>query len=179
MSNSLQEYGRKKRKYFGTVGTPVAIDTTTDITGGGEAVFYVTDVYRVGVLVTTSYTVPASGALTITLASADPVHASPATFATLSFGTTDYDIGDIAWADVIVPVAQASGDDTLSEGTTSQTSLINVAPAGPLRLSPGQAYELTVANAAAAGDGIIVVEYVEFDEARPNGVYGGEVYVNP
>ena len=131
MSTSNQEYGRKQRMQFGTVATPLAIDTTTDITASGQPVVLVTDIYRVGVLVTTAYTVPASGALTITLAKANPVHASPATFATLSFGTTDYDIGDVIWADVIVPVAQASGDDTLAGGTTTQTSLIDVAPSRP------------------------------------------------
>lgn len=172
------EFLDKKRVQFGTVGTPLAIDTTTDITSGGYLFGVRADVYRVGVVVTTSYTPPASGALTITLAKADPVNASPTTFATLSFGTTDYDIGDVIWADVIVPVAQASGDDTLTGGTTPQTSLLDVGPAGPMQVDPGQAMELTVANAAVAGDGIIIVEFVEHDEARkfPN---DGIVFVNP
>ena len=173
-----QEYAKKKRVQFGTVGTPLAIDTTTDITGGGYLWGVRADVLRVGVVVTTSYTPPASGALTITLAKADPVNASPSTFATLSFGTTDYDIGDVIWADVKAAVAQASGDDTLDGGTTPQTSLIDVAPAGPMQVDPGQAMELTVANAAQAGDGIIIVEVIEYDEARayPS---DGEVFLNP
>ena len=178
MSVSNHELARKKRVQFGTVGTPLAIDTTTDITGGGYLFGVRADVYRVGVVVTTAYTPPASGALTITLSKADPVNASPVAFATLSFGTTDYDIGDVIWADVIGAVAQSSGEDTLTGGTTPQTSLIDVGPAGPMQVDPGQAMELTVANAAVAGDGIIIVEVVEFDEARrfPG---DGEVFVNP
>lgn len=176
----LNFWTQKSRIYYdnATPGGGVAIDTTTDITGGGRVIGVPAHILRVGIVITTAYTPPASGALTMTLSRAHPVNASPSSFAVLSFGTTDYDIGDTVWADVIVPVAQASGDDTLTGGTTPQTSLLDVAPSGPMQLDPGDAFELAVTNAAQAGDAVVIVEYIELDEGRrfPN---DGVVFVNP
>lgn len=165
-----REYGQKKRIQVGTVASPTALDSAAEIFTGGVLNRF--DIYRVGFLVTTSATDPASGEFTLLLRKETPLGASPATFATLTYTVPDAPaIGDVYWADVIVPVAQASGDDTLTGGTTPQTSLIDVAPSGPMTVEPGNAYVLEISNQLATGDGIVIVEGIEFDESRPTGTY--------
>lgn len=85
--------------------------------------------------------------------------------------TTDVAAGTVLYRDVILAVAQASGDDTLTGGTTTQTSLLNVGPAGPLHVRPGEEVVFEVTDAAdTAGTGRIWVEYVESDFALANAV---------
>lgn len=173
-------WANKRRVYFpgSTPGTGVAIDGATDITGGGYVPGVKSYVNRVGLVIGTSYTPPASGALQLTLSLADPVNASPVSFAVLSFGTTDYEIGDVIWVDVIAPVAQTSGQDALASNPRSMpTSLLDVAPAGPMEVPPGAAFELSVSNAAQAGDATVIVELIE--ESEPLAFSAGNVYINP
>ena len=79
--------------------------------------------------------------------------------------------GKVVYKEVIVPVAQAAGDDTLTGGVTSQTSVVNVGPSGPLRLAPGEQAVLEVSNAVgAASTGFLFIEYAElgFEKAHAN-----------
>jgi hypothetical protein len=72
--------------------------------------------------------------------------------------------GKVVYKDVIIPVAEAAGDDTLSfgGGTTPQTSLVNVGPSGPLRVEPGQQAVLEISNAnGAVATGFVFVEYAD------------------
>lgn len=170
-------YSNKKRVQFGTVGTPLALDGATDVTAGGYAPGVKVFVNRVGIVVTTSYTEPASGDLQLTLSLADPVNAAPVSFAVLDFGDTTYAIGDVIWADVIVPVAQAAGEDALASNPRSMpTSVLDVAPSGPMEVPQGAAFEVNVTNAAQAGDGIVIVEMIEEDE--PLAFSSGNVFIN-
>lgn len=60
--------------------------------------------------------------------------------------------GNIVYVDVTLPVAQATGSDG---------SLVNVDPAGPLRIDPGQEAVIEVTNTVgAASTGYVWVEYV-------------------
>jgi hypothetical protein len=70
--------------------------------------------------------------------------------------------GKVVAREVIVPVAQANGDDTLAGGVTDQTSVVNVGPNGPARFVPGDELILEVTNAVgAASTGYVWFEYAE------------------
>lgn len=76
--------------------------------------------------------------------------------------------GTVLYRDIIVPVAEANGDDTLVGGVTAQTSRINVGPSGPLRINPGEELVLEVTNAmGAAGTGQVWIEIVELGFPLP------------
>lgn len=174
------EYLNKVRQQVGTVASPTALDSAATISGDGFVYGVRADINRIGFVVTTAYTAPVSGALTMTLSLADPVNASPTSFAVVSFGSATYAVGDVVWADVIVPVAQTTGDDALANNPRLMpTSQIDVAPAGPMTILPGQALEIAVTNAAQAGDGVVFIERIEHDEPVAFINQAGNVFVNP
>lgn len=79
--------------------------------------------------------------------------------------TQDLVAGTVYFADIILPVAQAVGDDSLEPSFPGlPRSLIDVGPAGPHQASLGGQYVIEVIDAAGnAGTGVFFVEVVEHD----------------
>jgi len=133
------------------------------------------DIYRFGYLTTSSQD-PDAGGFQLDL-DRRPVAGSDAGRVLVdSIARADAQVvaaGKVVYKDVVIPVAQAAGDDTLSfgGGVTPQTSVVDVGPSGPLRIAPGEQAVLEVSNAVgAASTGFIWVEYAElaFDIAHVN-----------
>lgn len=81
--------------------------------------------------------------------------------------------GKVVYKDVIIAVAAAAGDDTLTGGATTQTSTLNVGPSGPKHVMPGQEIVIEVTNAVgAASTGYVFIEYAELGWALPNTTAG-------
>lgn len=70
--------------------------------------------------------------------------------------------GSVVANEVVLPVAEAAGDDTLTGGATPQTSVVNVGPNGPARIEPGEEVVVEVTNAVgAASTGYVWIEYAQ------------------
>lgn len=83
--------------------------------------------------------------------------------------------GRTLYRDCTLPVAEAAGDDTLTGGATPQTSRVNVGPAGPVHVRPGQQAVLEVTNAVgAASTGYVWIEYAELGFAQASAVVGAD-----
>lgn len=82
--------------------------------------------------------------------------------------TTDRAIGVVLYKDLVLPVAQTVGEDNLSQaagygGRPSMVSLLDVAPAGPLQLNPGDSIEIEITTGMTSGAANWFVEIVEHD----------------
>jgi hypothetical protein len=80
---------------------------------------------------------------------------------TMTFGAAQNIVqGEMYFADIVLANAQAAGDDTLSGGTTPQTSLVDTAPDGPFRCDPGGQMVIEVVGAFdGAGTAVFFIEY--------------------
>lgn len=77
--------------------------------------------------------------------------------------TQDLTLGQVYYADAIINVAAAAGEDALEPSFPDMPrSTVNVDPIGPGLLNPGGQFVVEVINAAGnAGTGTVVVEVVE------------------
>lgn len=148
------EYLQKRR---------VVAATADDMSGTGVSLVYNTpvpiDVYRVGYILSTALDA-GSFAFEVNINAVGDTDAASFTGST----TTDQSaVGTVlAWQLSTLP-AQTSGDDTLTGGTTPQTSLLNTAPEGPVRVKAGQQVEIEITTGATSGSGYAFIEFVEFD----------------
>lgn len=71
--------------------------------------------------------------------------------------------GTVVANEVVLPVAEAAGDDALAGGAGHpQTSVVNVGPNGPARIEPGEEVVIEVTNAVgAASTGYVWIEYAQ------------------
>lgn len=131
------------------------------------------DVYRFGVLVTTTLGGTA-GRLDLYHYPNYDLSTGRLLIASATLGSL-YAAGKMVYRDVLVAVAAAAGEDSLSGGVTSQTSTINVDPTGPLTVLPGQAVGIELGVVvAAAGQGHLFIEYAEKGFATQNSVAGSQ-----
>ena len=149
---------------------PVDFNATGDVFGFAPSVPI--DVYRFGILTVTAMDPDAGGfALALDhrpIAGADTNRTEKDQLRRADAQTVA--AGKIVYRDVVIPVAQAAGDDALG-GATVQTSLVNVGPSGPLHVRPGEEVVLEVTNAVgAASTGRVFIEYAELGHALPSTV---------
>lgn len=141
----------------------VVAASSDDLSGTGVSLNYYTpvpiDIYRWGYIVTVALdaTTDLVAALNIQTPEATDVPFQQATF------TDSAAAGSVLSVNVINEAAQTSGEDTLTGGTTPQTSLINTAPEGPIRVPAGSQIEIEITTAATSGTAFGFIEFVEFD----------------
>lgn len=155
----MQEYAKKRR----------VVGASDDLSATGVGLTYFTpvavDLYRVGFINAANPFDAGSFAFEVNINAAGDSDAIAFTAGTTTDETT---LGAIVSWDVTNSPAQTSGEDTLTGGTTPQTSLINTASAGPVRVKAGSQIEVEITTGGTAGTGYWFIEFVEFDS--PNGI---------
>ena len=133
-----------------------------DLSGTGLSLTYVTpvpiDLYRWGYIVSVALdaTTDLIAGLNVQTPAATDVVKQTATFANAAAA------GSVLSVKVLLPTAQTTGEDALG-GATVQTSLLDVAPAGPVRVPAGSEIEIEITQAATSGSAYGFIEFVEFD----------------
>jgi hypothetical protein len=117
----------------------------------------VCDVYRAAFIPTTS----ATGSGSIDIIKRDVVGTGSTVLETWVVGAVA--AGKYNWHDIVLPVAQSTGIDG---------SLVDVDPAGPIHLVPGQSILFDVNVAAGAGTGYLAVYYWADGLAESNQLEG-------
>ena len=114
------------------------------------------DIYRFG-FVTIEAMDPDAGGFVIALDKRITVGSDTGRTEVVTITRADADTvaaGKVVYKDVILPVAQATGDDGVS--------LVNVGPSGPLSLVPGDEAVIEVTNAVGAvSTGYVWIEYAQ------------------
>lgn len=147
------EYLDKKR---------VVAASSDDLSGTGVSLNFYTpvpiDIYRWGYIITVALdaTTDLVAGLNIQTPEATDVPYQTATF------TANAAAGSVLSVNVINPAAQTTGEDALG-GATVQTSLIDAAPEGPIRVPAGSQVEIEITTGATSGTGYGWIEFVEFD----------------
>lgn len=157
------EFMQKVRFQAGTPAAPVDFTAAAGVALRFDPQTPI-DVYRIGVIPTTAF----SGTQAIVqVRTTTPIGGSPVVYATVTFPAV-MAVGTLYYADILVPVAQAAGDDSLTVivppiDPDMPRSLIDVDPKGPLLVDVGSELDLRRSQAATTGAGILFVEYVEHD----------------
>lgn len=139
------------------------IGATDDLSGTGDSIVYRTpvpiDLYRWGYIITVA--LDATQDLIATLNVETP-EATDVPFQQATF-TANAAAGSVLSVDVINPAAQTAGEDTLTGGSTPQTSLIDQAPEGPIRVPAGSEIVIEITQGGTSGTGFGFIEFVEHD----------------
>lgn len=139
---------------------PVDLNSTGDKFGIAPTVFPI-EIYRYGIITAAAFD-PDAGGFVLSLdhrptAGSDSGRTEKDTLTRADAQTAA--AGKVVYRDVKIPVAQATGVDA---------SLVNVGPAGPLHVKPGEEAILEVTNAmGAAATGRLFIEYVELSNNLP------------
>lgn len=145
------------------------IGASDDLSATGVGLTYFTpvpmDLYRVGFINAANPFDAGSFAFEVNINAAGAADVISFTGTTTTDETT---LGAIVSWDVNNLPAQTSGEDTLTGGTTPQTSLVNIAPEGPIRVKAGSQVEVEITTGATAGTGYWFIEFIEHDS--PNGL---------
>lgn len=137
--------------------------TADDLSGTGVSLTYITpvpiDIYRWGYVISVALdaTQDLICGLNVQAPGATDVPKQTATFA-----ASQSTVGTVLSVKALLPTAQTTGEDALG-GATVQTSLIDVAPAGPIHVPAGSEVEIEITQAATSGSAFGFIEFVEFD----------------
>lgn len=150
----------RRERHVSTLITPTGVNGgPVDFNATGDKYIYTpaspSDIYRFG-FITDAAMDPDAGGFVLALdwrpvAGSDAGRLEKQTITRADAETVA--AGKLVYADVIIPVAQATGIDG---------SLVNVGPAGPLHVRPGEQAVIEVTNAVgAASTGYVFVEVME------------------